>query len=380
MQQFGWLVLALLAAGCVQDLPKSQFKFANPAAVDASVEVGLDADATMDSGSEVAADVETDSAPEADSMSPQDADPCGADVNCPDDDNPCTLAVCDKVNGCMQVHDSESTCDDGNACTVSDKCTAGNCGGAGKTCDDANACTTDSCGDKTGACVFFDNTLACSDGDACTADTCVPATGCKSSVLTCDDGNDCTKDACDASAGCQNSPADGVCNQSYCKTGACVCSEQYVAIDVDVDGVNKIVCAPDYPVWGQRPDSPIDVYQDKNDGTVFDIQTKLTWQKNMNSEKYSWKDGKEFCNQLKLAGETDWRLPTTIELLSLVDYGKPNYGLAIDAGAFPKTPSADFWSAVAHQSNSFDAWFVSFENGYSDTGKMVNPIYVRCVR
>src|SRR6185503_8956238 len=118
-------------------------------------------------------------------------------------------------------------CNDGDACTVSDTCSAGVCAAGGpRNCDDGNACTDDACDDESGcvhshnasacddgnACTTGDvcsdgacaggSLVSCDDGDACTVDACHPATGCTHAASACDDGNPCTADTCDPVLGC----------------------------------------------------------------------------------------------------------------------------------------------------------------------------------
>lgn len=61
-----------------------------------------------------------------------------------------------------------ASCDDSNACTVSDTCDgSGNCLGAPVICDDGNVCTTDACNNP-GGCVF----TPVADGTPCPAGSC----------------------------------------------------------------------------------------------------------------------------------------------------------------------------------------------------------------
>jgi hypothetical protein len=94
---------------------------------------------------------------------PDDGDPCTGErcdalgacvhtpVSCPDDGDQCTEDRCDPTSGACGVP-RDGPCDDGDACTVADVCSAGVCRGLARSCD---------------------------DGDACTADTCDPAAGCR---------------------------------------------------------------------------------------------------------------------------------------------------------------------------------------------------------
>ena len=88
-------------------------------------------------------------------------------------------------------------CDDGNACSGKDACSAGACkAGATLVCNDGKACTNDSCDPKSG-CVYTNNTAAWSDGNACTVGDVRSCGTCKpGATKSCNDGNPCTKDIC----------------------------------------------------------------------------------------------------------------------------------------------------------------------------------------
>ena len=73
--------------------------------------------------------------------------PCADLGSCPDDDDPCTTALCDPSTGCTQRPvDDGTACDDNNAWTKNDVCQSGVCAGQAPKCPkDNNACTTASC-------------------------------------------------------------------------------------------------------------------------------------------------------------------------------------------------------------------------------------------
>jgi uncharacterized repeat protein (TIGR01451 family) len=92
-----------------------------------------------------------------------DSDACTADacdpvlgcghvaISC-DDGRVCTDDVCDPVLQCVHTNNTAS-CDDHNACTLTDVCAAGVCvSGAAMACHDSDICTVDSC-DPTMQCV-----------------------------------------------------------------------------------------------------------------------------------------------------------------------------------------------------------------------------------
>ena len=87
----------------------------------------------------------------------------------------------------------EDPCDDGNPCTVNDRCAAGSCKpGSFNYCDDGNPCTYDECNVDYGGCRFdplpmdtapchMGGGLACPHGE-CTTGVCTPKPGASCSV------------------------------------------------------------------------------------------------------------------------------------------------------------------------------------------------------
>jgi Protein of unknown function (DUF1566) len=79
-------------------------------------------------------------------------------------------------------------------------------------------------------------------------------------------------------------------------------------------------------------------------------------------------------NALRLCGFSDWRLPTSNELLSIVDYGVPYlwYGpplpASINATWFPNTVDAVYWTETPFFTNATYVWSVQFGGGYTDSG------------
>jgi hypothetical protein len=83
-----------------------------------------------------------------------------------DDKNPCTDDSCDPTSGLCKFNNNTAACDDGNACTVGEVCSAGTCSsGTGLKCDDQDSCTTDSC-DNTGTCSHT-SIVGCGTGEIC---------------------------------------------------------------------------------------------------------------------------------------------------------------------------------------------------------------------
>ena len=129
-----------------------------------------------------------------------------------DDGNGCTDDSCDPKTGCKHAFNSAPCDADGDACTVGDGCKAGKCAvGPAKKCDDGSICTKNGCDKASGKCTALPLDVLCDDGNACTVgDKCGkdPKTGAHGCVSgkgkQCDDGNVCTKDGCDGKQGCSH--------------------------------------------------------------------------------------------------------------------------------------------------------------------------------
>ena len=130
----------------------------------------------------------------------------------------------------------------------------------------------------------------------------------------------------------------------------------------------------------------------QNDGgqTIRDDMTRRVWSKHVR-EDVTWYEAKHYCDSLKMAGKT-WRLPTTAELRSLVNYG--NIDPAIDdifysGGIDPQSLSKQFWASDHSYFNSETAsgsanqyaaaWIINFYDGFVEYTSRYNTYNVRCV-
>ena len=125
-------------------------------------------------------------------------------------------------------------------------------------------------------------------------------------------------------------------------------------------------------------------YMDNGDGTVTDNVTGLMWQQTVPvtaPPPYQiWNDAVATCRGLRLAGYNNWRLPSAIELLSIVDYGKAKP--AIDQSVFPNTPTNPFWTSSTTPSAGANYWVVLFDDGRTIPEGAFTQMYsyARCVR
>jgi hypothetical protein len=103
------------------------------------------------------------------------------------------------------------------------------------------------------------------------------------------------------------------------------------------------------------------------------------WQQAVPSAEYTWANAVAYCPTLTLAGHSDWRLPSVIELVSIVDIGQSSP--SINGTYFPSTPATNFWSSSPAADSPSNAWNVNFGIGVVGDGYDVsNTFGVRCVR
>jgi hypothetical protein len=132
-------------------------------------------------------------------------------------------------------------------------------------------------------------------------------------------------------------------------------------------------CPGDVAEGAPNPES----YSDNGDGTVTDNVTGLMWQQIVSTDTYTWADAVRLCPTLTLAGHDDWRLPSRIELVSIVDDSLTD--ATTDSATFPDTPAGYFWTSSRLAGSLTDAWTVVF-NGGTYAVLMSDASYVRCVR
>jgi hypothetical protein len=150
-------------------------------------------------------------------------------VLCPAPD-PCHAGLCDPVTGCSTTPLTGPACDDGDGCTVGDRCVAGSCAGQPRECPSDNAaCTDERC--VAGACQSVAVNARCGS-EECSIGACRPGDpaadnrGCVSVPVeegeACtDDGLTCTDDVCTA-GGCLHVPIDTRCaTGEECSTAVC---------------------------------------------------------------------------------------------------------------------------------------------------------------
>src|SRR6478736_8064695 len=270
-------------------------------------------------------------------------------VNCTKGSNGCVVgiaAVCPDHQACSGVAGA-AIC----ACTEDPVCKTGD-----NTCSDDSTlagCTRDANG-----CAFQVTKTVCTNG-ACSGGACC-TNACTVSPKTCSTSVD-TVESCDVgSNGCT------AMNVGTCAQGE-VCER-----------LNGPTCLdPAWAAW-PMPNTQTDVksgapnpmgYKDLGDGTVLDGVTGLVWQQKEGGT-FDAAGAGPYCAGLDLAGYQNWRLPTVIELVSLLDF---EHSPKINPTYFPGTTNGVFRSSQR-------SWNVSFSDGGTGFSNETLKLPVRCVR
>src|SRR5262249_35182096 len=134
---------------------------------------------------------------------------------------------------------------------------------------------------------------------------------------------------------------------------------------------------PNYQTDVSQGAPNLEGYKDNLDGTVTDKVTGLMWQQTADIG-YSQVTAIAHCQASTLGGYTGWRLPTLIEVLSLIDSSSSDS--FINTAAFPGT-IGEFMTSTLVAGDSSKAWYVMFVAGATTTDDVSVVDYsVRCVR
>ncbi len=182
-------------------------------------------------------------------------------------------------------------------------------------------------------------------------------------------------------------------------------NENFAAQQDAIDALQTGVC----------PASAATRFVDNGDGTICDSKTGLMWEQKDTSDGtqdlanphdvdnvYTWSsagssaaDGTIFTDFLArlnntvadlatdvpFAGHTDWRLPTSAELQTLLLFPYLcSVSPCIVDPIFVPTLAAAYWTSTSSASLASQAWFVNFDDSTVSTGTKVNPAHVRAVR
>jgi len=125
-------------------------------------------------------------------------------------------------------------------------------------------------------------------------------------------------------------------------------------------------------------------YTDNGNGMVTDNVTGLMWQQADGGEM-TWDDAVVYAESLTLGGHSDWRLPFSHELFSIVDHGRGNPALNTDY--FSESNAQYWWSGDERADDPSRVWVTNAGGGIGAHPKSetisaggTKRIHVRCVR
>lgn len=134
--------------------------------------------------------------------------------------------------------------------------------------------------------------------------------------------------------------------------------------------------------------TPVQRFANHANGTITDQTTGLMWKTCVEGQQgqgcygkaqlFSWLLAQQYAvalNHTKFAGYSDWRLPTTSELRSLIE--RQCIEPAINLQVFPHTPAAGLWTGTEAGSN---AWSIDFSKGQAFQSLKLGGKYLRLVR
>jgi Protein of unknown function (DUF1566) len=318
--------------------------------------------------------------------------PCGPRQTCTGDNGNAKCIcnadpVCTVVGGTCASTSTLATCSqDADTCLYESSamtCANGACSGSAG----AASCCTNAC--TLGAKQCLSNTSIQTCQTAATGCTAFATSTCQNGACTGSPGSaSCCTNACtDGSTQCLSGTTLQTCavgsngctteSSSSCSSGL-VCERYGTAACLDPDWAEWPMPSSQADVTAGAPN--LESYTDNGDGTVTDNVTGLMWQQATAAGTYTWASAVAYCPTLTLGGRTDWRLPTRIELVSIVDFG--TVSPAINIAFFPGTAATGdlYWSSTTAVLASASAWGISGRDGAAHYDTTSHSYYVRCVR
>ncbi len=285
--------------------------------------------------------------------------PCGAGESC----STATYTAASKCDGkgtCMKP--TAAACPNNLTCLSSTQCKG--------SCSTDSDCALASLFCSNGTCVpKLSNGVACGSG-RCASGNCVSGVCC--STPSCGSCQRCDLNGagtCSAVAAGQPDPLNMCVDQgaaSCGNTGVCGAG----------GSCQKYVCTCDGFAMPNPASAglPNPASYTSGAGFVTDNVTKLVWEQPISTATFTQPNAIKYCAD-KGGG---WRLPTLVELYSLVDFTRSSP--SIDTAVFPNTPGVWFWASSAVAGNPSYAWYVYFDSGYTGSNPVSITSRVRCVR
>ena len=111
-----------------------------------------------------------------------------------------------------------------------------------------------------------------------------------------------------------------------------------------------------------------------------DNETGLVWEKTPETTEMSWTDARAACADKDVGGRKGWRLPSIMELASLVDPSKSTGPTLPPGHPFTNVQIDVYWSATMSADNPKSAWLVFFDTGKVLSAFKTITFHLWCVR
>jgi len=111
-----------------------------------------------------------------------------------------------------------------------------------------------------------------------------------------------------------------------------------------------------------------------------DDKTGLIWQDNKEvaENNLNYDEAKKYCQDLKVDGFTDWRLPTVREAYTIVDLTRNRPALK---NGFEIRDDGRYWTSTLFVKNpEKEAWYISMSYGEAEPYNKSRIFHARCVR
>jgi hypothetical protein len=137
------------------------------------------------------------------------------------------------------------------------------------------------------------------------------------------------------------------------------------------------------PAWDRKLPASVRFYvlSDWNNEAVLDKETGLVWERTPDPVPTDWLTAKGgICLNKIVSNRRGWRLPSVIELTSLIDTSVLT-GASLPSGhPFVGIQVANYWSATSNSEVAWNAFLVDFTNGSVSGGYKSDAHLVWCVR